>query len=246
VAPRAPLASRVCLTPKCQLAKRVLQDDQRNAVLEQMAVIYPRSLDEVEPGTLVLARKEYAKSVQKLLHEQQQGVGGGNRQLSEAEMLLLVLKIAFSSFMGGIYVAGAMFNHSCRPNLLSQPRPHGAPGTCMMATCRVAAGEELTFSYLSPLEQSFVQRCKKFEFQHLCQLASSPWPREMESFSPALEQMIAAGTIAVGGRGAGDAGNGEEEEEGELTKAQILNVPSVMPVHRKYTRALTFENVWQG
>ena len=229
-----------------QLAKRVLQDDQRDAVLGQMAVIYPRSLDDVEPGTLARARKEYAKSVQKLLREQQQDAGGGNRQLSEAEMLLLVLKIAFSSFMGGIYVAGAMFNHACRPNLLSQPRPHGAPGTCMMATCRVAAGEELTFSYLSPLEQSFGQRCKKFEFQHLCQLASSPWPREMESFSPALEQMIATGAVAGGGSGAGDAGNGEEEEEGELTKAQILNVPSVMPIRRKYTWALTFENFCQG
>jgi hypothetical protein len=230
-----------------QLAKRVLQDDQRDAVLGQMAVIYPRSLDDVEPGTLARARKEYAKSVQKLLREQQQDAGGGNRQLSEAEMLLLVLKIAFSSFMGGIYVAGAMFNHACRPNLLSQPRPNGALGTCMMATCRIAAGEELTFSYLSPLEQSFGQRCKKFEFQHLCQLASSPWPREMESFSPALEQMIAAGAVAGGGRsGAGDAGNGEEEEEGELTEAQILNVPSVMPIRRKYTRALTFEKFCQG
>ena len=30
-----------------QLAKRVLQDDAREALLEQMAVIYPRSLDEV-------------------------------------------------------------------------------------------------------------------------------------------------------------------------------------------------------
>jgi hypothetical protein len=166
-----------------QLAKRVLQDDQRDAVLGQMAVIYPRSLDEVEPGTLARARKEYAKSVQKLLREQQQGAGEGNRQLSEAEMLLLVLKIALSSFMGGIYVAGAMFNHACRPNLLSQPRPHGAPGTCMMATCRVAAGEELTFSYLSPLEQSFGQRCKKLSSSTY---VSSPALRGPEKWSPFL------------------------------------------------------------
>ena len=84
----------------------MLQDDQRDAVLEQMAVIYPRALDEVEPETLARAREEYAKSVQKLLREQQQGAAEGERQLDEAEMLLLVLKIAFSSFMGGIYVAG--------------------------------------------------------------------------------------------------------------------------------------------
>jgi hypothetical protein len=68
----------------------------------------------------------------------------------------------------------------------------------------------------------------------------------MESFSPALEQMIAAGAVAGVGGGAGDAGNGEEEEEGELTKAQVLNLPSVMLVRRKCTRALTFENLCQG
>ena len=89
-----------------QLAKRVLQDDERDALLEQMAVIYPRSLDEVDPEVLARARTEYARSVQKLLQEQQEGAKEGVRLLSESEMLGLVLKIAFSSFMGGIFVAG--------------------------------------------------------------------------------------------------------------------------------------------
>ena len=112
-----------------QLAKRVLQDGDRDILLEQMAVIYPRSLDEVDAEVLARARSEYSRSVQKLLAAQSECEGDGRRALSEEEMLGLVLKIAFSSFMGGIYVAGAMFNHSCRPNLICQPRPHGAPGT---------------------------------------------------------------------------------------------------------------------
>ena len=53
-----------------QLAKRVLNDDACEALLEQMAVIYPRSEDEVEPSVLARARTEYARSVQRLLNEQ--------------------------------------------------------------------------------------------------------------------------------------------------------------------------------
>ena len=197
----------------------MLQDDQRDAVLEQMAVIYPRALDEVEPETLARAREEYAKSVQKLLREQQQGAAEGERQLDEAEMLLLVLKIAFSSFMGGIYVAGAMFNHDCRPNLISQPRPNGAPGTCMMATRAVAAGQELTFSYLSPLEQSSTQRSKKFEFQHLCQLGSSPWP-QVRRLCAALCARLAA-RDCWRWRCAGESGGAPNPSRARLLPARI-------------------------
>jgi len=203
-----------------QLAKRVLNDDERDMILEQMAVIYPRSEDEVEPAVLARARQDYQKSVAKLMQEQRDAVTEGDRLLSEPEMLLLVLKIAFSSFMGGIFVAGAMFNHSCRPNILSQPRRTG-PGTCMVATRAIAAGEELCFSYLTPLEQSYRQRSKKFEFQHLSPLASSPWPAEMESFSPRLEQQLAASDAAAGAKREGEGGEGDEEdEEGDITREE--------------------------
>jgi len=232
-----------------QLAKRVLHDSEREALLKQMAVIYPRSLQEVDPVTLARARKEYAKSVQRLLQEEK-SAPAGVRHLCEAELLALVLKIAFSSFMGGIYVAGAMFNHSCRPNVISQPRPNKAPGTCMMVTRAVKEGEELCFSYLSPLEQSYRQRQKKFDFQHLSELAPSPWPAgtqftsftgtkvqiltqlwaaEMEAFSPDIEHRLAAAAAAAncggGAEGQNDgaregAEDEEEDEAGELTREE--------------------------
>jgi len=227
-----------------QLAKSVLHDSEREALLKQMAVIYPRSLQEVDPVTLARARKEYAKSVQKLLQEEK-SAPAGVRHLCEAELLALVLKIAFSSFMGGIYVAGAMFNHSCRPNVISQPRPNKAPGTCMMVTRAVKEGEELCFSYLSPLEQSYRQRQKKFDFQHLSELAPSPWPAgtqftsftgtkvqiltqlwaaEMEAFSADIEHRLAeaehrlAGAAAAancGGRAEGQNDGAREGAEDE-------------------------------
>ena len=204
-----------------QLAKRVLQDDDCEALLEQMAVIYPRSLDEVEPAVLALARDEYQKSVQKLMQEQGESGREGARSLSEEEILGLVLKIAFSSFMGGVYVAGAMFNHSCRPNIMPQQRPNGEPGTCMVVTRAVASGEELTFSYLSPLEQSFSQRSKKFHFQHLSALSPSPWPAEMEAFSERLERELAAAATGAGSAAARQGGpDCEEDEEEPLTREE--------------------------
>ena len=118
-----------------------------------------------------------------------------------------------------IYVAGAMFNHDCRPNLISQPRPNGAPGTCMMATRAVAAGQELTFSYLSPLEQSSTQRSKKFEFQHLCQLGSSPWP-QVRRLCAALCARLAA-RDCWRWRCAGESGGAPNPSRARLLPARI-------------------------
>ena len=76
--------------------------------------------------------------------------------------------------------------------------------------------QELTFSYLSPVEQSFKQRAHKFAFQHLCTLAPSPWPAEMEAFSARLEAEL-AGAEAERVRGGGGGGGGGEqggEDEG--------------------------------
>ena len=82
--------------------------------------------------------------------------------------------------------------------------------------------QELTFSYLSPVEQSFTQRAHKFAFQHLCTLAPSPWPAEMEAFSARLEAELA------GGGGGGEHGGEDEELTRDEAEGHVCHLQDVL------------------
>ena len=97
-----------------------------------------------------------------------------------------------------------MFNHSCRPNcetfggsgmqgahdgrtlqgrgLGQRSGPAGEGVSEIVANRPIAAGTELTISYLHPIEQTHAHAKKKFERQHFCDPGPSPWPLHMEAF----------------------------------------------------------------
>jgi len=101
-------------------------------------------------------------------------------------VLIVLLKVCFNAFQGGIYIKKGMFNHSCRPNCETfggGERPGrtsggstslgsssggggGGVGSEIVASTDIAAGTELTISYLFPVEQTYASRRRKFEKQH--------------------------------------------------------------------------------
>ena len=175
-----------------QLTRRVLQDPRRDALLEQMAVLYPRSVVDMDADVYKRAKRHHADSVDKLVDQQRQAPSAPQPLMAEEDVLIVLLKVCFNAFQGGVYVKKGMFNHSCRPNcetFAAGERPGrnaGAPAASsgaseIVANTDIPAGTELTISYLFPIEQTHASRRRKFEKQHFCDIGPSPWPREMEA-----------------------------------------------------------------
>ena len=53
-----------------QLARRVLQDPERDALLAQMAVLYPRAIEDMDADVYKRAKRHHADSVDKLADQQ--------------------------------------------------------------------------------------------------------------------------------------------------------------------------------
>lgn len=101
---------------------------------------------------------------------------------AEDDVLVVLLKVCFNAFQGGIYIKKGMFNHSCRPNCETfgggeRPGRTGVPTALssgsggsarseIVANTDIPAGTELTISYLFPIEQTYASRRRKFEKQH--------------------------------------------------------------------------------
>jgi len=168
-----------------QLTRRVLQDPQRDALLAQMAVLYPRSVGDMDADVYKRAKRHHADSVDKLVDQQRQSPSTPQPLLGEEDVLMVLLKVCFSALQGGIYIKKPMFNHSCRPNcetFAAGERPGrnagasaaGSGASEIVANTDIPAGTELTISYLSPIEQTHTSRKRKFEKQHFCNIGLSP------------------------------------------------------------------------
>jgi len=180
-----------------QLTRRVLQDPRRDLLLQQMEVLYPRTVDlhqrvhdDMDLEVYKRAKRHHADFVDKLVDQQQ--TTSAQPPLGEEEVLVVLLKVCFNAFQGGIYVKKGMFNHSCRPNCETfgaGERPGRNAGDSatsrkaseIVANTDIPAGTELTISYLFPIEQTHASRQRKFEKQHFCDIGPSPWPREVEA-----------------------------------------------------------------
>lgn len=55
-----------------QLTRRVLQDPDRDALLEQMTVLYPRTVDDMDTDVYRRAKRHHADSVDKLVDQQRE------------------------------------------------------------------------------------------------------------------------------------------------------------------------------
>jgi hypothetical protein len=96
-----------------QLARRILQSEQRDALLQQLACLYPQTLSELSADMLTTARAKHGTALSHLVAIQSAPA------LAENDVLCILLKVCFSAFCGGLYVRKAMLNHCCRPNCIA-------------------------------------------------------------------------------------------------------------------------------
>jgi len=140
-----------------QIARRILQRPpaERRGLIGEMAPLYPRTLDELQPRIRETATEKYSEDVAALLDAAGKA---GFEELPEApEVLRLVLQVVFNAFEGGLYIRKAMLNHCCRPNCMTfqtgqRVRADGSAVAIekseVVATQLIAAGAEITISYL--------------------------------------------------------------------------------------------------
>jgi hypothetical protein len=96
-----------------QLARRVLQSEQRGTLIQQLACLYPQSLSELTPEILEKARAKHGGTLAHLASIQTAP------PIPDDDVFLVLMKVCFSAFCGGIYVRKAMLNHACRPNCIA-------------------------------------------------------------------------------------------------------------------------------
>ena len=96
-----------------QLARRILQCEDRSSLLTQIGCLYPQSLSELSSDMISKAHEKYGDTLAHLLSIQ------APPSLDQDEVLCILLKVCFSAFCGGLYVRKAMLNHSCRPNCIA-------------------------------------------------------------------------------------------------------------------------------
>lgn len=92
------------------------------------------------------------------------------RERAREAVLLMILRMQFNAFSSGVYLRQAMINHCCTPNCAKFRRVDGSGRVWSeIVTVRdLPSGEEVTISYLDPIEQSWAAREKTFTAQHLC------------------------------------------------------------------------------
>jgi SET domain len=163
-----------------------------------LTVLHPVDLADVPARALSRLRDEYGQEREQLEREVAAAVvaagepAAGNLRIfrdfaaREGEpMLRLLLTMRFSAFRSGLYFAFAMLNHACRPNCtkFTRDKSRSSFPDCseLVATTDVAAGEELSISYLVPLEQPRVVREEALQQQHFFLLGPTPFPAECEA-----------------------------------------------------------------
>ena len=179
----------------------LLKRDDAVTIFSAMECLYPEKLEDYADQSVIEALR--ADEVHATLcvrlpsmktHQTSNGVTlSGTRKLNPDEALRLVLAIRSNSFASGLYLHFAMFNHTCMPNCIKyQPQrkdsgkeshkqnssnPISHEASEVRATRWIAAGEELTLSYLLPREQSRhhrrTQLWDQFRFSCRCSLCAA-------------------------------------------------------------------------
>eukprot|EP00854_Cymbomonas_tetramitiformis_P008363 gene8363-9941_t len=174
------------------MTRQVIQSEHRVKLLASMAVLHPTALKSLPQAQLTLAREQHAHELKSLADKQTL-----EPRLNEEEVLLVYLKMQMNAFYSGLYLNMAMINHACRPNCIKfSPKSISTGVERQGADCAavaysearavddISAGEEITWSYLHPPEQSHLSRQRLFQEQHYCDLGPSPFPEEMEAIPP--------------------------------------------------------------
>jgi len=104
--------------------------------------------------------------------------------------LRLFFTFSCNAYDSGLYCYMSLFNHSEDPNCFkfSPDVANGIPYSEMRTTRHVKAGDQLTFSYINPREQSFKKRQQYFLTQHYFDIVH-------ELASPSLSTVVSFDTL---------------------------------------------------
>ncbi|MGB1603364.1 MAG: hypothetical protein ACPIOQ_62105 [Promethearchaeia archaeon] len=72
-----------------------------------MAVLYPRAVNDMSADVYKRAKRQHAESVEKLMEQQSEAPDAPQPPLPHRKVLLVLLKVCFNAFQGGIYMCSA-------------------------------------------------------------------------------------------------------------------------------------------
>jgi SET domain len=211
-------------TPAAYLRDLLFASCEQGAAALRLAltVLHPVALDCVPPDALARVEAECRPECEQLQREvidalEREGsaaAGNLHRYVEAAAkerdcMMRLLLTMRFNAFHSGIYFALAMVNHSCRPNCTKfgqdTSRPKYPDCSELVAIRDIATDEELTISYLIPVEQAHCMRTEILQHQHFFD------PEAPSAFPPACEATL--GEMSVFARAAELRGIGEDIDD---------------------------------
>ncbi|GAB5366391.1 hypothetical protein AAMO2058_001139600 [Amorphochlora amoebiformis] len=167
-----------------QLAELAVKSSDKK-LLEKISWLHPRTLEDVSKEGLKAARARHGESAVRLSKEL------NKTRFDPDACLLIILKMQLNAFQGGLFIRMAMVNHSANPNL-HKFQPGGNvdgdnPNASEARAIRdIKAGEEVTWSYFSPLlEATPTYQNHLFVHQHYVIPAhfsdQSRWPHPKET-----------------------------------------------------------------
>ena len=170
------------------LTREMLQrpPEQRHGILQQLVGLYPLSLapQHIHPHVLQSCEQRHQQNMAQLMRQQTEP------PLPQEVVLCLLLKVQLNAFYSGAYVKSSLLNHSCRPNCIKlalSPDSDGGKGrgssqraSSVFVSRPIAAGEEITISYLIPCEQSLERRRQQLQEQHCFDLQESCYAGPLE------------------------------------------------------------------
>eukprot|EP00038_Savillea_parva_P011564 m.198415 g.198415 ORF g.198415 m.198415 type:complete len:320 (-) comp20439_c0_seq1:77-1036(-) len=176
-----------CVQARSALAALAAGGPASETVRQQLAVLHPRQLSDLDSETVAKAYKTHEEALTKLCE------GPHGSGLSRADALRLLLVCQFNGFHSGLYCRLAMINHMCQPNCVKFTPTDGSGNTEseIVAVQDIEPDEEITISYLTPFELSWARRDEIFREQHLFPVGPSPFDADLDAPpNPRLEALL--------------------------------------------------------
>ncbi|CAM9611814.1 unnamed protein product, partial [Heterosigma akashiwo] len=151
--------------------RALLQEEARTREqkMENLSHLTPRNLEEVPPGMIPTACKEYEEEIQSLLEE------FAPTGITREALILLLLRFQCNGFSSGVYLHLCIFNHACDANCIKfQLRTEEDQRfySEIRAIAPISQGEELKICYLDPKERPHHERAlvlrAQFGFRCAC------------------------------------------------------------------------------
>lgn len=139
------------MTLNTAVVTMILSNARVDEFLSALKFVHPVDLAEVPPALVETLLQNHGKDIEDLAEK--------HPKVGKNEVMRIYFVLQMSSFGSGLYLHFSLFNHDCHPNCIKFV-PQDASGSLMSKRSQVRAtrpikkGDEITLSYLDPLEQT--------------------------------------------------------------------------------------------